>query len=191
MTFAWWGRRHRTEEPRQEWQWLQTYTGRVFWPLNPDPADVDIDDIAHALALQCRFGGHCRSHYSVTQHCVVVSATVPHGYALAGLLHDAAEAYIVDLPRPIKHAPEMAAYLTVERRVHEAVRERFSVKQRLDDEVVAVADERALATEARDVMAFPPKGWRLRHPPFDFTITPWGPRLAERMFLSRFKELAG
>ena len=90
--------------------WIQTYTGRQFWPLAPQAEHVDIRDIAHSLAMQCRFNGHCRGFYSVAQHSVLVSQVVPPEDALWGLLHDAAEAYISDLPRPLKNtAPEFRA----------------------------------------------------------------------------------
>jgi uncharacterized protein len=87
--------------------WIQTYTGKQFWPLSPLPEDIVIEDIAHALSMQCRFGGHVRTFYSVAQHSVHVSLLVEPQYALWGLLHDAAEAYLVDLPRPIKKFSEM------------------------------------------------------------------------------------
>lgn len=84
--------------------WMQTYTGRVFWPLEPRPEDVDIVDIAHALANLCRYGGHSKVFYSVAHHSVLVSQIVPPADALWGLMHDSAEAYVIDLIRPIKHS---------------------------------------------------------------------------------------
>ncbi|MFG0247924.1 MAG: phosphohydrolase, partial [Phycisphaeraceae bacterium JB051] len=78
--------------------WIQTYTGKAFYPLREDPGIIDIRDIAHALSLQCRFNGHCSDFYSVAQHSVHVSEVVPQAFALWGLLHDAAEAYMSDLP---------------------------------------------------------------------------------------------
>ena len=59
--------------------WLQTWSGRMFWPLDPRDDEVDICDIAHALAHQCRFGGHCRRFYSVAEHCVLLSHAVARG----------------------------------------------------------------------------------------------------------------
>lgn len=88
--------------------WIQTYTGRQFWPLDPKPEEVCIEDIAHALSQQCRYAGHTIRFYSVAQHSVEIALRVPRAAALWGLLHDAAEAYLVDLPRPVKYL--MPAY---------------------------------------------------------------------------------
>ena len=81
-------------------RWIQTYTGKKFFPMNPKTEDLDIIDIAHALSMKCRFVGHTKQFYSVAQHSVIVSwnCSNPH----LGLLHDAAEAYLPDVPAPIK-----------------------------------------------------------------------------------------
>src|ERR1035437_6905662 len=85
--------------------WIQTFSGRKFHPLAARAADVDVRDIAHALALKCRFNGHCRYFYSVAEHSVRVSRVlekVGTREAMWGLMHDAAEAYLADLGGPIK-----------------------------------------------------------------------------------------
>lgn len=82
--------------------WMQTYTGRKFWPLNPRAEEVYIEDIAHSLALSCRFNGHCKVFYSIAQHSVLVSQIVKPTQQLIALLHDSAEAYLGDIIRPIK-----------------------------------------------------------------------------------------
>jgi hypothetical protein len=82
--------------------WIQTFTGKQFWPLDPRPDEVYIEDIAHALGNICRFNGHCLRFYSVAEHCFHVSHKVVPGLALMGLLHDAAEAYVCDVVRPVK-----------------------------------------------------------------------------------------
>ena len=83
--------------------WITTYTGRLFHPFDPRPEDTDIEDIAHALSLKCRWGGMTRVFYSVAQHCVHVSYHCEAHHALAGLLHDAQEAYAPggDIPSPV------------------------------------------------------------------------------------------
>lgn len=131
--------------------WIQTYTGRQFDLVNPDPMLVDIEDIAHALSHTCRFGGHTEKFYSVAQHSWVVSATVAPEHAFLALLHDAAEAYIGDLIRPLKRllCPQIDE---IESRIQAAILARYEVEP---DEAalkaVKVADDRALATEMRDL----------------------------------------
>ena len=94
--------------------YIQTVSGRRVNPLDPSPADIDVHDIAVALSNQCRFGGHTRRYYSVAQHaCIVSDQMLERGSsahdALWGLLHDASEAYLVDLPHPLKHRSELDA----------------------------------------------------------------------------------
>ena len=78
--------------------WIQTYTGRQFWPLDPRVDEIHIEDIAHSLSMRCCYGGHLTDFYSVAEHSVLVSLHVPQEFALWGLLHDAAEA-------PHRHLP--------------------------------------------------------------------------------------
>jgi 5'-deoxynucleotidase YfbR-like HD superfamily hydrolase len=98
--------------------WSQTFTGLQFWPCDPRREDVRVEDIAHALALQCRFAGHCRVPYSVAEHSVRVAEWVwdetsgDRRASLAALLHDASEAYCVDVPRPLK--PYLTGYREIE-----------------------------------------------------------------------------
>ena len=82
--------------------WISTYTDKKFHYLNPTEEEICIEDIAHALALTCRFGGHCSKFYSVAEHSIRVSNIVPETLRLQALLHDAHEAYLHDVPRPIK-----------------------------------------------------------------------------------------
>ena len=79
-----------------------TFTGKIIDPINPDPEDIDIRDIAHSLSQQCRFTGHTSEFYSVAEHSVLVSEAVPARDAALGLMHDATEAYLADLAKPIK-----------------------------------------------------------------------------------------
>ena len=82
---------------------IQTFMGKGVSPLDPKPDQIDIRDIAHALSNTCRFAGHTSSFYSVAQHSVILSAHLPEELSLCGLLHDSAEAYLTDIPRPYKH----------------------------------------------------------------------------------------
>lgn len=175
--------------------WMQTYTGRQFWPLDPRADEVDLDDIAHALAHQCRFAGHTAGFYSVAEHSVRVSrylldTTGDDHLALCGLLHDASEAYLVDLPRPVKRQPEMAAYSAAEDRVMAVIAERFGLPERFDkDPRVKHADVVLLATEARDLMRRPPNAWAPMPDPLPRIIEPWSPLEAKAAFLEAFARL--
>ena len=109
---------------------------------------------------------------------------------LAALLHDASEAYLVDVPRPVK--PHLAGYKAAERAVQTVVNRWAGLRDCADrGSFVHRADEVLLATEARDLMARPPADWRLSNPPMAEMIVPWDWRTAEREFLARFFELRG
>jgi uncharacterized protein len=81
---------------------MQTYTGLAFWPLDPRPDEIRLVDIAHALSKLCRYGGQCLSFYSVAEHSLLVASKAPDHLKLVALMHDASEAYLLDIPRPIK-----------------------------------------------------------------------------------------
>ena len=168
---------------------IGTFSGLRFWPLDPNPEKILIADIAHALAHQCRFGGHASKFYSVAEHSVHVSRICLPEHALWGLLHDASEAYLVDLPRPLKLLPEFAPYREAERRLQRAVAVRFGLPpdQRA---IVTAADSKMLWIEARSLLgSMPVEVIRDTRPPFEIT-DPRLPVEAERLFLGRFKELS-
>jgi len=162
---------------------LQTFTGLKFHPFFPRPEEICIADIAHGLAATNRFAGMTIEPYSVAQHSIHVSRLVPPQDALWGLLHDASEAYLLDMPRPIKeYLPE---YREVEQRVMEVICERFGLDPR-EPASVKDADRRLLSTEHRDLMR-PGLLWETDTvPPLEDHIKPWGHRDAERLFLSAF-----
>lgn len=174
--------------------WIQTFSGRAFPLLAPTRDDVSIKDIAQSLALQCRFAGHTRRFYSVAEHSLHVSRAVPRDLALAGLLHDAAEAYVQDITRPLKQVLE--GHRAVEARVWEVIAERFGLPGLLPPEVKE-ADMRMLATEAEYLMLPPPRPWNLPATPYFLSEIGLDhprqlclpPREAHRRFLERFAEL--
>lgn len=178
--------------------WIQTYTGGRFWPLDPDPSEIHVEDIAHSLSNVCRFGGHSRRFYSVAQHSVLVSEQLPDTgdrLSLWGLLHDASEAYLGDMVRPLKEQPGMKAYREAEERVQRAVAERFGLSWPIPREI-ALADEQLLITEARDLMGDPEwaRVMAARKAPLvtlPFEIIPLGPEQARCAFIERFAELGG
>lgn len=147
--------------------WLQTYTGKKFTPLDPRPEDICAEDIAHALGNMCRFNGHCKRFYSVAEHSIRVAELAPDCLLRLALLHDAAEVYLTDMPRPLKSAfPEFSI---IERRIRACILERFNVS--LDGwEEVEYADMIMLATEARDLMSEPPCEWDPMPMPLELEI---------------------
>lgn len=166
--------------------WIQTYTGKQFWPLSPQQEDVCIFDIAHALSNLCRFSGHVKSFYSVAQHSVLVAQALPEHLRLEGLLHDASEAYCVDVPRPIKHSEGMAEYRNVEAYLQMVILNRFGLLWP-NHHLVKTADDALLMTERRDLMSLPPKAWSTEHQqPLADRIIPWTPAYAEQKFLGEF-----
>jgi hypothetical protein len=135
--------------------WLQTASGKKFRPLEPDPALIDPYDIGLALSRLCRYGGMTSAYFSVAQHSVLVSQNVPPEHALAGLLHDAAEAYIGDMVRPLKQWLRQHGqhwHDEAETRLMEAVCARFGVAWPLPP-CVDEADNLLLVTESRDLMS--------------------------------------
>jgi hypothetical protein len=129
---------------------IETYTGGQFDVFDPDPATVELADVAAGLAHTCRFGGHCTQFYSVAEHSLCVSRELSDDprLELFGLLHDAAEAYIGDIPRPLK--AELDGIEDTEERILAAVWESVGVDPPTDAEWEAVmdADDRLLAYEA-------------------------------------------
>lgn len=176
--------------------WIQTFTDQKFDLLDPQVDQVDIRVIAHALARICRFGGHTRQFYSVAQHSVVVSYHVPPPYALHGLLHDAAEAYIGDVVRPLKLVLNQISgnkYRAFEAKIEAAICKRLGIVWTADAEAaVREADELALATEASFLLGKPVDNWTSKFPaPLDAHAAAATPETAELGFLARFIELTG
>ena len=168
--------------------WIQTYSGRRIDLLHPKPSDIYIEDIAQALSMQCRFSGHCTKFYSVAQHSVFVSKICDSVDALYGLLHDASEAYLVDIPKPLKYSGKFDIYLKFEKKMMKAIYKSFNLEYK-EPESVLMADRVMLMTEARDLATrFNPSDWG-KVSPAAFKIEAIGPEAAKEMFLKRFNEL--
>jgi hypothetical protein len=169
--------------------WVQTYTGRVMYPLDPRPEEINIIDIAHALSNLCRFTGHVRTFYSVAEHSVRVSNVCDVQDALWGLLHDASEAYLADMSRPMKRTSDFGPlYHQAEARLMAVICEKYGLPQDMP-ESVSVADTRLLMTEKRDLMHGCNKPWEDTGEPIEGLIFPWNPFMGERRFLERFASL--
>jgi uncharacterized protein len=165
--------------------WIQTYSGKLFHPLNPNLSEIDIEDIAHALSNLCRWTGHCREFYSVAQHSVFVSEKCKPENALWGLLHDASEAYIGDMNRPFKHSGIMGSYLKAEKKIMNSICDKFGMDHNMPAEVKDI-DNRILQTEANQLLN---ATWKIAEP-YDYTLRPVHPRVARVMFLDLFNKIS-
>lgn len=179
--------------------WIQTASGRQVFVLEPDPAVVVLEDLAHALAAEVRYTGHTPFPYSVAQHSVLVAGRVDalgaeRRIVAAALLHDAAEAYLKDIPSPLKpflSVPELGIeYADLEEAWRAVIFRRFGLPEPLP-EVVKRVDLELLATEARAF--FPeysrPAEWNLRYAPLELDITRWTFEHARSRFLDAAGEL--
>lgn len=152
---------------------IRTFTGRYVDPFDPKPDDIVIEDIAHALSNLCRFGGHTKRFYSVAEHSVLCAMLVPGEHKLAALLHDASEAYLVDIPTPIKN--RLPGYVKAEDRLMKVIADKFGFQYPFSAEVKE-ADRGALALE-----------WK--HRVFRVGLDGATPEEAEDVFLKNYYSL--
>jgi len=166
-----------------------TYTGRWFDPHDPRIGDVCIEDIAHALACTNRFGGHVRKPYSVAQHCCLAAKMAPSDLELQALMHDAHEAYVLDMPGPFKAG--LPDYRAMEDRVQAVVRRAFGMPEVFDPRVKEV-DLRLMVTEAK---AFGLPWWDKYSGISPYAelegMEPWPWHKAKQRFLDRFAQFHG
>jgi uncharacterized protein len=195
-----------TSPSSRERGWMQTCSGRKFYPLEPKYTEVALVDIAHGLAMTCRYGGHTSRFYSVAEHCVLVSQTVEiharnaghdektvRAWAREALLHDSAETYIGDMIRPLKHQPEMHEFRRCEAAIEVAVFEHFGIASTEDSRAaVKSIDDRILVDE---IVHFMPNPMMYLDAGLDklsalsVTFYGWNPAEAEEGFMFRFNEL--
>lgn len=174
--------------PERTGDFMQTATGRKFWPMDPHADEVFIEDIAHSLSLQCRYAGHCLRFYSVAEHSVLIARHLAARHApevaLWGLLHDASEAYCVDIPRPLK--PYLTNYKEIEESNWKAIAARYRLSSEIPAEVHD-ADNRIIADELANLV---PMAWHARYAnPLGVTLRYWSPEKAEVEFLATFDAL--
>ena len=168
-----------------------TYKKIEFWPLDPRESEINIEDIAHALSLLCRYNGHCKFMYSIAEHSIRVSYILPPELALCGLLHDASEAYLSDIPSPTKIF--MPQYKEWENNIQSVVYRKFGLPE-VESIKVKEADRILLVTEMRDLL---PSGlmpnWEVAKQgiiPLEKRINrTMSPKVSEKIFLNRFEEL--
>lgn len=173
---------------------MQVWTGGIYWPLDPRAEEVYIEDIAHSLAMQCRYGGHCSPYYSVAEHSVHVSRLVPPHMALLGLLHDATEAYLSDVIRPLKR--HLTNYKEIEQLNWLAIAERFGLPAAgIEWPEIHKADAAMLHAEGlallKPLMGISRDVWLMgcTEPPAQVQLDCWGWRQARREFMDRYEAL--
>lgn len=175
--------------PTDNGPWIQTYMGEKFYPLRSFHNVFYIKDIAHALSNICRFGGHTKQFYSVAEHCIRVSFICPSELALYGLLHDASEAYLGDLVRPLKIDPLFSPYRAIEAQLQMEIYVSLGLDPYADLAGVDEADQVMLHTEARCLMGPLHNDWLARGKELPIKFIPLGPRETRDAFVCRFKDL--
>jgi 5'-deoxynucleotidase YfbR-like HD superfamily hydrolase len=183
----------------KEKAFIATASGKKFFILEPRLEDIDIYDIAHSLALQCRWTGHTKYHYSIAQHSYYCSFIGPDSEAFDRLMHDAAEAYTGDMNRPLKHYTEAGTfYRKVEANVQHAIAARFGFSV-VEPKSVKLADNSMLYAEKDQITNAKfeeaqvwesyterPAAWSGKWP---IEIEEWSPDKAKQIFLTRFEDL--
>ena len=166
---------------------ILTADGHYFDFDAPDPRCFTLNAIARGLANTCRFGGQCARFYSVAEHSVWVSRLVPPEFALAGLFHDAAEAFIVDMPKPLKEV--LGDYQAVEQQVESVLFPALGLPWPIPAEVKH-ADRVMLATEQRQIMRNRDRWeWTAGIPPADVDLQCFSPPMAYEFFVMRAQQL--
>lgn len=177
--------------------WIETRKGNKVDVQAPQPDQFDIEDIAYALSNTCRFNGHCAGFLSVAEHSVLVSQRLPDNLKLAGLLHDASEAYLGDIPSPIKQF--LPDYKKIETRFESAIWDKFGITELFEDYSgdIKAADIDALFTEAHFLIPSQGKDWTFFQGPQQFKVNYdlkpvcLPPAMAYKLFMGMFYELSG
>jgi len=162
-------------------------SGSIFDLANPETSEIKVEDIAHGLAHTCRFAGQCKGFYSVAEHSVLVSQIVPQ-VALAALFHDAAEAFVGDMSRPLKQL--LPDYTKVEKKIERAIFHRFRIEWPAPPEVKH-ADYSVMAAEQAMLMPPGTNEWlrAANITPARVEIRCLAPKAAKALFLGRYAEL--
>lgn len=169
---------------------METYPdGKPVQPFDIKEEDINIESIAHALSMICRFGGHVKLFYSVAEHSVRVAQIVPPAFALAALLHDAQEAYLGDIIRPIKYS--IRWFEETDKKAQAIIMKRFGINySEIVSKAVKDADNIVGATEGRDLM-YHVETWGNLPPFLPDKIVPWTSDLAEWRFKEMFYRYGG
>lgn len=168
---------------------IGTYTNKHFNFLNPHVDEVCIEDIAQALSMNCRYNGHVKSFYSVAEHCCIISDMIDRETgdsleALSALLHDASEAYLTDIPRPIK--PHLGGYMEMEAKAERVIQQKFGISPM--SKRVKYIDTHICRAEAEILFKIKPS-WVDAYEHMDIKIMSYPPAEAKNQFLRRFFRL--
>jgi hypothetical protein len=170
--------------------YIETYTGKKFYVLDPQPDQIDIIDIAHAMSMNCRYTGHCMEFYSIAEHSVYTSQLVSAPNKLWALLHDASEAYLTDVASPVK--PHLHNYKELEKNIMKAICEKYNLPIEMPSEV-HISDVEILRKEASVLMRSGGKDWLINTtnsgPLVDIEIQCLSPLEAKMLFLETFYDL--
>ena len=176
--------------------WIRTYRGYEFNYENIENNNIDIHDIAHGLSNMCRFAGHTKYFYSVAQHSVACAdkaydISQDRNFALCALLHDGSEAYLMDIPRPLK--PLLKNYTEIETKIQNLINKKLSVDTIYDayKDRIKEIDNKMLLTEAEQLIAKGTEGFTMGNencekPYRDVTLSYMTSTAAEKLFLNRY-----
>lgn len=175
-----------TTSDKKKDQWMVTYTGKIVYPYDLKPSQISIRDISHSLARTCRYSGMMGGFYSVAQHSTLISKLVSPKYALTGLLHDAPEAYLRDLPRPVKL--HLTGYKDLEEKVWQVIAHKFNLPQKIPKEIKEV-DRGIVKAELRDIMNLDEDFFKIQKETPDISIPSISIDQAKFDFMERYLEL--
>lgn len=173
--------------------WIQTRSGVRYWPLDPSSTEVRVEDVAWALSGINRYGAMAPFSYSVAQHSVIIAELLylsghDEDTCLWGLFHDGPEAYLGDVPRPLKKQDEYAFYREVESMNMACIAEAMKLSERAIPKIVKEYDERIIANEK--AILFPNAAWEFPPPkPLPVVIEPWSREHAFDRFMSMYSGL--
>lgn len=173
--------------------WMQTFTGRRFFPLDLRAEDLDIEDIGHALGLLCRYNGHTSRFYSVAEHSVLmVEHAFAHGVGRSTLrtilMHDAAEAYVGDCAYAVKQV--IPGFKELEAKVEKVLAEKFYLDQSFDTKkAVKELDRRIVLNERRALLKSKHEWVADAYEPLNVVIRCWAPSVATHYFLDLYDQV--
>lgn len=171
------------------YNYIETFTNKQYHFMNPSVSEVCIEDISQALSMSCRYSGHVKSFYSVAEHCCIISdkildLTGDKSQAYDALMHDASEAYLNDIPRPIK--PHLDNYLSIEGMAERCIQKALHCNPM--NNLIAELDKNIVRDEAVQLFNSIPS-WVNDYESIGITVLSLTPEDAKREFLSRFERL--